>query len=116
MVFSRVCILAGVPCDPMGVLQDSSLKMNGPGQFLLHPDDLHGLCKREAPNRWLVAFFYKRGWNDCRTKDAKIVVPTEVSLGLESWKRHIKLLIQAGQTTESVLEALPGLSWQENTR
>jgi len=58
MAFLRVYVLVGVPCDPMGVLPDSSLKMNEPGQFLLHPDDLYGLWKTEAPNRWLVTLFY----------------------------------------------------------
>jgi len=58
MVYT-VYVPGGAPQVLMGVLMTgSSRKMYGPGPAdLLHPNDLHGLPKKEAPDRCVVTFF-----------------------------------------------------------
>jgi hypothetical protein len=49
-------LLTRTPCPSLGVIADSPWFRMGLVQLLLHPDDLHGLLKREAPNRRVVTF------------------------------------------------------------
>jgi len=53
-----VYLLAGAPCPSLGAIVATPLVLHGPGSVLLHPDDLHGLPKREAPDRCVVTFLY----------------------------------------------------------